>query len=67
MAKVTFVQSYRGYLTNERFFDIGESAEIDDATANVLEQRGFVVITVTQKEVEKNSEKPKSKGGKVNK
>ena len=64
MAKVTFVQSYRGYLTNERFFDVGESADIDDATANVLEQRGFVVITQAEPP---QPEKPKGKGGKVNK
>ena len=61
MAKVTFVQAYRGYLTNERYFDVGETADIDEATASVMVERGIVAITATETP---QPEKPKGRAKK---
>ena len=60
--KIKFVQNFRGRETNERYFAIGEEADLD--TGENLVERGVAVEVTPKPEpkpVEKASPKPRRK------
>lgn len=50
MTLVKFIADYRGYLTNETYYQAGNEAELEDSQAATLAERGYVEIVEPPKE-----------------